>query len=312
MSTKDMQKKENPRSKQNWKAKLIQLVGEWHWKSELLTLATIFTMITIQCIAVNGLYKPNGLISGGLTGVGMLIEYVTGFPSWLTILILNIPLFALAIWKLHFKFTVYTIIASLYLSAAMAFTADVRLPFDFTQPLSQLTSALMGAVICGAVAAPIVIRGASTGGMDILSLVLSKRFSFPMGTISYGFNILITGALAFVHGLDVATLAMLVMFVSSTVLNNVIQGFNRTKTLFIISDRWEEIAPHIMQEVHRGVTLIPAKGAYTGQDKTLVYVIARTTELSAIRHIALSIDPKAMISIIDTREVVGRGFTPNN
>lgn len=312
MSTKDIQKQENSQLKQSWKTKLTQLTGEWHWKSELLTLVTIFTMITIQCIAINGLYKPNGLISGGLTGVGMLVEYVTGFPSWLTILILNIPLFALAIWKLHFKFTVYTIIASLYFSAAMAFTTGVRLPFDFTQPLSQLTSALMGAVICGAVAAPIVIRGASTGGMDILSLVLSKRFSFPMGTISYGFNILITGALAFVHGLDTATLAMLVMFVSSMVLNNVLQGFNRTKTLFIISNRWEEIAPHIMQEVHRGVTLIPAKGAYTGQDRTLVYVIARTTELSIIRRIALDIDPKAMISIIDTREVVGRGFTPNN
>lgn len=312
MNTKSNKKTESLRLSEDWKKKLTQLTGQWHWKSELLTLLTIFSMITIQCIAVNGLYKPNGLISGGLTGVGMLVEYITGFPSWLTILLLNIPLFLLAIWKLHFKFTLYTIIASLYFSAAMAFTADVRLPFDFTEPLSRLTSSLMGAVICGAVAAPIVIRGASTGGMDILSLVLSKRFSFPMGTISYAFNILITGALAFVRGLDTAALAMLVMFVSSMVLNNVLQGFNRTKTLFIISDRWEEIAPHIMQEVHRGVTLIPAKGAYTGQDRTLVYVIARTMELAAIRRIALEIDPKAMLSIIDTREVVGRGFTPNN
>lgn len=284
----------------------------WDWKSELLTLATILSMITIQCVAINGLYKPNGLISGGVTGVGMLIEYITGFPSWLSILLLNIPLLALAVWKLHFKFTLYTIVASVYFSAAMALTAGIRIPFDFSNPLSQLTSALLGAVICGAVGAPIVRRGASTGGMDIVSLLLMKRFSFPMGTISYVFNVLVTGALAFVNGLDVAALAILVMFVSSTVFNNVLQGLNRTKTLFIISDRWEEIAPHVLKEVHRGVTLIPAKGAYTGKDKTVVYVIARTTELAAIRRIVLDVDPRAMFSIIDTREVVGRGFTPNN
>ena len=284
----------------------------WNWRSELLTLATILVMVTVQCAAINGLYKPNGLISGGFTGVSMLIEYSTGFPSSITLLLVNIPLLVLAVWKLHLRFTIYTIIASLYFSLAMAFTANIQIPFDFSDPLSRLTSALLGGVICGFCGAPIVRRGASTGGFDIISLLLSKRFSFPMGTISYAFNVLVTGALAFVNGLDVAALSMVVLFVSSIAFNNVLQGMNRTKTLFIISDRWEEIAPHVLEEVHRGVTLIPAKGAYTGREKTVVYVIARTTELSAIRHIVLAIDPAAMISIIDTREVVGRGFTPNN
>ena len=68
----------------------------------------------------------------------------------------------------------------------------------------------------------------------------------------------------------------------------------------------------MLKDVHRGVTLIPAKGAYTGQDRTVVYIIARTTELAAIRRIVMAVDPRAMFSIIDTREVVGRGFTPNN
>ena len=119
--------------------------GNWNWKNELCTLGIILVMVTIQCAAINGLYKPNGLISGGLTGVGMLLEYVTGFPSWLTILLLNIPLLLLAVWKLHFKFTLYTIIASLYFSAAMAMTARVRIPFDWSNPLSQLTGVLLGA-----------------------------------------------------------------------------------------------------------------------------------------------------------------------
>ena len=298
---------QKPEERAAWKA-----AWKRNWKTELSTLLTILAMVTIQCVAINGLYKPNGLISGGLTGIGMLLEYLTGFPSWLSILLLNIPLLALAVWKLHFRFTLYTIIASLYFSVAMAFTANIHIPFDFTNPLSQLTGALLGAVICGAAGAPIVRRGASTGGLDIVAILLAMRFSFSMGTISYLFNVLITGALAFVNGLDIAALAMLVLFISSAVFNSVLQGLNRTKTLFIISDRWEEIAPHVLKEVPRGVTPIPAKGAYTGHDRTVVYVIARTTELAAIRRIALDVDPGAMLSIIDTREVVGRGFTPNN
>ena len=85
----------------------------WNWKSELLTLSTILVMITVQCAAINGLYKPNGLISGGFTGVSMLLEYSTGFPPALSLLLINLPLLALAVWKLRLKFTIYTIIASL-------------------------------------------------------------------------------------------------------------------------------------------------------------------------------------------------------
>ena len=278
------------------------------WKQELFTLLIILSMVFVQCVAINGLYKPNGLVSGGFTGIGMLVEYALAVPAWLTLLVLNIPVLILALCKMRLKFTVYTIITSLWFTACMGLTAGIRIPFDFEDPVSRITSALLGAVICGACGAPIIRRGASCGGTDVIALLLNRRFSFPMGSISLGINLLIIAGLALIRGLDVAALSIVVMFVSSVAFNNVMQGLNRTKTLFIISDHWEQIAPHVLAEVHRGVTLIPAKGAYTGRDKTLVYVIARTTELSVIRRIVREIDPKALISIIDTREVLGRGF----
>ena len=278
------------------------------WKQELFTLLIILSMVFVQCVAINGLYKPNGLVSGGFTGIGMLVEYALAVPAWLTLLVLNIPVLILALCKMRLKFTVYTIITSLWFTACMGLTAGIRIPFDFEDPVSRITSALLGAVICGACGAPIIRRGASGGGTDVIALLLNRRFSFPMGSISLGINLLIIAGLALIRGLDVAALSIVVMFVSSVAFNNVMQGLNRTKTLFIISDHWEQIAPHVLAEVHRGVTLIPAKGAYTGRDKTLVYVIARTTELSVIRRIVREIDPKALISIIDTREVLGRGF----
>lgn len=278
------------------------------WKQELFTLLIILSMVFVQCVAINGLYKPNGLVSGGFTGIGMLVEYALAVPAWLTLLVLNIPVLILALCKMRLKFTVYTIITSLWFTACMGLTAEIRIPFDFEDPVSRITSALLGAVICGACGAPIIRRGASGGGTDVIALLLNRRFSFPMGSISLGINLLIIAGLALIRGLDVAALSIVVMFVSSVAFNNVMQGLNRTKTLFIISDHWEQIAPHVLAEVHRGVTLIPAKGAYTGRDKTLVYVIARTTELSVIRRIVREIDPEALISIIDTREVLGRGF----
>ena len=278
------------------------------WKQELFTLLIILSMVFVQCVAINGLYKPNGLVSGGFTGIGMLVEYALAVPAWLTLLVLNIPVLILALCKMRLKFTVYTIITSLWFTACMGLTAGIRIPFDFEDPVSRITSALLGAVICGACGAPIIRRGASGGGTDVIALLLNRRFSFPMGSISLGINLLIIAGLALIRGLDVAALSIVVMFVSSVAFNNVMQGLNRTKTLFIISDHWEQIAPHVLAEVHRGVTLIPAKGAYTGRDKTLVYVIARTTELSVIRRIVREIDPEALISIIDTREVLARGF----
>ena len=278
------------------------------WKQELFTLLIILSMVFVQCVAINGLYKPNGLVSGGFTGIGMLVEYALAVPAWLTLLVLNIPVLILALCKMRLKFTVYTIITSLWFTACMGLTAGIRIPFDFEDPVSRITSALLGAVICGACGAPIIRRGASGGGTDVIALLLNRRFSFPMGSISLGINLLIIAGLALIRGLDAAVLSIVVMYVSSVAFNNVMQGLNRTKTLFIISDHWEQIAPHVLSEVHRGVTLIPAKGAYTGRDKTLVYVIARTTELSVIRRIVREIDPEALISIIDTREVLGRGF----
>jgi len=229
-------------------------------------------------------------------------------PMSIMVLLLNIPVLLLAWWKLHLRFTIYTILTTLWFSVCVSLTEGIQIPFDFTDPVSRITSVLLAAVIVGASSAPIVRRGSSGGGTDIIALLLAKKFSFPMGSLNLAFNLVVISGLAFIKGLDVAALSLLSMFVVTVAFNNAMQGLNRTKTLFIISEHWDEIAPLVLSEVHRGVTLIPAKGAYTGAEKTLVYVIARTTELSSIRRIVRERDPQAMFSVIDTREVLGRGF----
>ncbi len=298
------------------RAKLSHEERRDQFRKELHTVLVILFSVPLQALVIALFYRPVGIVSGGVTGVGMLVEYATGgaVQSWIIIVLLNIPLLILALRKLHFRFTIYTIISTLYFSLCMALCENLPLPqaFDFSNPLMPLISTLFGAVLAGALGSLLIRVGASSGGTDIVSLLLNRRFSFPMGSISMAINILIVVALAFFSGMEAAAMSAIALFVCSVAFNNALQGLNRTKTLFIISDNWDKIAPHVLNEVHRGVTYIPCKGAYTDKEKTLVYIIARTVELAAIRRIVQEYDPHAIFSIIDTREVVGKGFTAIN
>ena len=112
-------------------------------------------------------------------------------------------------------------------------------------------------------------------------------------------------------GVEGCALSVIALGVQSIVFNNMMLGMNRNKTLFIISEHWNEIAPEVLK-LHRGVTLIPCKGAFTNRDKTLVYILAKTNELTKIRKIVREHDEHAIVSIVDTREVLGKGFSPVN
>ena len=282
-------------------------------------------MITIEALAVVLLYTPAGVVTGGVTGISMLITYATNgvIPNWVFVVAANIPLLILAFKYLHIRFTAYTLLMTVLFAAELALFGNLKLPelFDMDEPAWRVVSVIFGAVTMGVAGGIIVRLGGSTGGLDIISLLLNRKYSISMGTISMSLNVVIALALGVVKaigagdyrvGVESAALSFIALFVVSIAFNNIILGINRTKTLFIISDKWDEIAPEVLNKMHRGVTYIPCRGAYTNQEKTLVYILTKTIELGAIRRIVLEKDPKAIISIIDTREVIGKGFSAVN
>lgn len=282
-------------------------------------------MITIEALAVVLLYTPAGVVTGGVTGISMLITYATNgvIPNWVFVVAANIPLLILAFKYLHIRFTAYTLLMTVLFAAELALFGNLKLPelFDMDEPAWRVVSVIFGAVTMGVAGGMIVRLGGSTGGLDIISLLLNRKYSISMGTISMSLNVVIALALGVVKaigagdyrvGVESAALSFIALFVVSIAFNNIILGINRTKTLFIISDKWDEIAPEVLNKMHRGVTYIPCRGAYTNQEKTLVYILTKTIELGAIRRIVLEKDPKAIISIIDTREVIGKGFSAVN
>lgn len=284
-------------------------------------------MITVEALAVTLLYTPAGVVTGGVTGIAMLITYATNgaIPNWIFVVIANTPLLILAFKYLHIRFTVYTLLMTVLFAAELALFGNLRFPqlFNTDEPAWRVVSVVFGAVTMGFSGGMIVRLGGSTGGMDIVSLLLNRKYSISMGTISMSLNVVIAIALGVVKalgaeqdrllvGVESAALSIIALFVMSIAFNNIILGINRTKTLFIISDKWDEIAPEVLNKMHRGVTYIPCRGAYTNQEKTLVYILTKTIELGSIRRLVLEKDPKAIISIIDTREVIGKGFSAVN
>ena len=292
---------------------------------EARNLALMTVMITIEAMAVAYLYTPAGVVTGGVTGIGMLIFYATGgrIPNWVFVVIANIPLLILAFKFLHIRFTIYTLLMTALFSVELAIFGNLPLPvlFDVSEPAWRVVSVIFGAVTMGFAGGMIVRLGGSTGGMDIVSLLLNRKYSISMGTISMSLNVVISLTLGVVTaitrhdyrtGVESGALSIIVLFVTSVAFNNMILGVNRTKTMLIISDKWDEIAPKVLTETHRGVTYIPCRGAYTNNDKTMVYILTRTIEVARIRRIVLNADPTAIISIIDTREVIGKGFSAVN
>ena len=297
-------------------------------RREARALPLMILLILLESVAVVLFYTPANVVSGGVTGIGMLLGYATGdlIPTWVVIIVTNIPLLIWAYRDLSKRFVLYTALLTFLFSAGIAVlkslvqTYHIPSPFDTTDTAWRFVSAMFGAMVMGFCGALIVRLGGSTGGTDIVALMLNRRTSFPMGSLAMCVNLVIALALGILQsvqtgdfrvGIEGVALSVIALGVQSIVFNNMMLGMNRNKTLFIISDKWNRIAPEVLK-LHRGVTLIPCKGAFTNKDKTLVYILAKTNELTKIRKIVREYDEHAIVSIIDTREVLGKGFSPVN
>ena len=297
-------------------------------RREARTVPLMILMILLESVAIVLFYTPANVVSGGVTGIGMLLGYATGdlIPTWVVIVVVNIPLLVWAYRDLSKRFVLYTALLTFLFSAGIAVLKalvakyHIPAPFDTSDTAWRFVSAMFGAMVMGFCGAMVVRLGGSTGGTDIVALMLNRKTSFPMGSLAMCVNMVIAFSLGILQavqsgdfriGVEGCALSVIALGVQSIVFNNMMLGMNRNKTLFIISEHWNEIAPEVLK-LHRGVTLIPCKGAFTNRDKTLVYILAKTNELTKIRKIVREHDEHAIVSIVDTREVLGKGFSPVN
>jgi uncharacterized membrane-anchored protein YitT (DUF2179 family) len=216
--------------------------------------------------------------------------------------LLNIPLFVIGWLFVGRRFFFYSLAGMAIFSAAMFLPVPV-FPVD-----DQILNALAAGIITGFGSGVILRSLGSAGGLDILGVILLKKFSLRLGTTVLFFNGLLMLAAVFRIPLSMVLYTLVYMYVSSHVVNVVVTGFNQRKAVMIVSPRWREIAGEIMGRLNRGVTVVDGEGGYTGHPQRILYSVITFSELSRFKELVRQIDPNAFVVVTETLEVMGRGI----
>ena len=275
-------------------------------KSFYVDVVVIIIGCLISSLGVNLFLSNAGLLSGGVTGIGLILQYLWNIPSGITVFILNIPLFIVSYKFLSKRFTIYTAIGMISFSTALM----------ITKPLSSLVKVddtllycIYGGILSGIGYGLIFFRNGSIGGTDIITMVVRKKYSdLDIGKVGFAFNLIIVTLAAFIFGLPKALYTLISMFITSSILDRVLSGFTSKKLLLVLTEKEEDIINYVIKDMNRGITSLMAEGGYTHNQKRLLYVAVTTSQMISLKNKILRIDPKGFITIIVVSEVKGKGF----
>ncbi len=260
----------------------------------------------IGAVAINLFLIPHHLLSGGVSGVAIILHFLNGFPVGLQVIALNVPLFYAAYRYIGPRQILTTLYGMLVFSLSVDATRFLSAISIVDDPL---LAALCGGVISGVGAGMIFRVDGNTGGLDIVAAIVKKYYGLNVGAVGFSVNVLIMSASAVLFGAKLAMLTLISMFVCAKVTDKVVEGFNQKKTVTIISDQPNRIAATIIDEIGRGATFLRGQGAFTGQEKLVVFVVINFTQIAKLKALVESIDPHAFMIVQDAAEVMGRGFT---
>jgi len=252
---------------------------------------------------INGILVPNRFLSGGISGLSLFIYYLwPSMPIGVSNFFLNIPLFVLGWLFVGRRFFFYSLAGMMIFSAALL----VNVPtFPIHDPL---LNALTAGIISGIGSGVILKSLGSGGGLDILSVILLKRFSIRIGTTVMGFNCALMLAALFRFNLEIVLYTLIYLFVTTQLINMVVTGLNQRKAVMVVSPQWQEIAREIMDSMQRGVTIVNGEGGYTGQEQRILYSVLTFQELSRFKEMVRQHDPQAFLVVTETLEVMGKGI----
>lgn len=251
---------------------------------------------------------PQDITASGVPGIASIVYFAIGLPVQYVYLGVNVVLLIVSIWQLGWKFSIKTIFAVFTLSTFLAIiqeiTQDVHLLED--QPFM---ACVLGASFCGTGIGIAFSNNGSTGGTDIIAAVVHKYRDITLGQVMRIMDLtIITSSYLVLHDWEKVVYGYVTLFISSFVLDQVVNSARQSVQFFIISEKYEEIGKHINQYPHRGVTVINASGFYTGREIKMLFVLAKKRESTIIFRLIKDIDPKAFVSQSAVIGVYGEGF----
>ncbi len=258
--------------------------------------------------AITIFITPNQISPGGITGVATAISFVIKVPSGILFFIINLPILLLGFLKFGGVFIFKTAAASSIVSISLTIT-DFLLP-QFTE--DRLLAALFGGIMMGAGMSIIIIRGATTGGVDIVAKLINRKYRhLTVGRIILLIDVFVIFlAVAVYKNIDSALYSAITVYGTSFVLDRMLYGADKGKLAHIITSKETEICNAIANDLGRGTTVISAKGGYTGSDRTLLLCTIRVYEVSTLYTIIDKYDPDAFIVVAEVGEIIGEGFKP--
>ena len=275
------------------------------FKRFIIDLIKIAIGTLIMAIGIEQFLLPSQLSTGGFSGIGTIIYYLTGISVGITMLVLNIPLFIIAYFKVGKKFFIKAILGTIIFSVFLNV-------FENIKPITQdrILASIYGAILVGIGTAIVLKANGSTGGTELIANVIKAyKGTVKTGTVIVVLDTIIVMANTIFFGeIEIALYSTLAIYISGKILDIFFEGIDFSKMIFIISPKYEEISNRINKEIRRGTTVIYGKGMYKKQEQNIILCVASRGEIREIRFIINEIDKNAFIVITNAREVFGKGF----
>jgi uncharacterized membrane-anchored protein YitT (DUF2179 family) len=276
-------------------------------RSQVLDVLLIVTGCALQGLAYSLFLIPHHFVAGGVSGIAIIINYFVNLPVGALIIVLNIPIFLLGLRTMGKKYVASSLFG-MVLSSIMidVFHEILKIPAA-TQ--NEILSSIYGGIMLG-VGLGLVFRGrASTGGSDIIGMILSKYtgMSLGFGIMVTDFAIISASGLAF-HNLEAPLYGYIVLFLSTKVIDMVLEGWSFSKLVIITSTHTDEIADFILYKLDRSGTALRSRSLYLNREGEIILTVIHRKQLTDLRQFVRDIDPEAFVIINDTYDVLGRGF----
>ncbi len=283
-------------------------------KSSKLNFLKIFVGVFLAAFAVKVMYEPVNMVTGGFSGFAIIIKALTarggmnGIPVWVTTTVLNIPLFLLALKMQGFKYMRSNLICSVLFSVFLSVIPKIDILGG-----DMLLISIFGGVITGASRGLLFAANVTTGGTELAAALLHKKVKqYSVTELVQGIDgvIILFGIWTF--GINIALYALIAIVIASKISGWMLEGMKISKMSYIISEKNDEIARRVLNEMDRGVTRISASGGYSGERREMLVCVTSTKEIVKLKEIASTVDKSAFVIVSDVREVFGKGFIENN
>ncbi|MCG7406478.1 YitT family protein [Paenibacillus sp. ACRRX] len=254
---------------------------------------------------------PNQLMEGGVTGITVLLKYAAEINPALSTLVINIPLFLVgwrSLGKVQMIYSIFGVLSLTFFLWLFELAVSRQWIVPFQTEHDFILATLYAGVTLGTGLGIVFRFGGTTGGVDILARIANRKFHISMGQFILILDVFIIGAALFYIPKEKILYTLVAVFIASKMIDFIQEGAYAAKSFTIITDHPDEIGKLITSELERGVTLIPAIGYYSRQDKQMVYCVVARHEMRRLKSIVKTVDPRAFIVVGDVHDVLGEGF----